>query len=106
MSRKQKIQQIVESLQPSYFTIEDETEHHRVPLNGETHFKLVIVASCFRDKTRVERHKILNNLLADEFKQGLHALSMYLYTPDEWSLKEGTPASPLCSKKARHTGKQ
>ncbi len=43
---------------------------------GETHYMIRITSSFFKDKTRIEAHRAVNDALADEFTTGLHALSL------------------------------
>lgn len=43
---------------------------------GETHFRVRIVAAAFADMPRVARHRAVTSALADEFDAGLHALSI------------------------------
>ena len=43
---------------------------------GETHFSITIVSAAFAGKTRVDMHRAINALMADEFAQGLHALAI------------------------------
>jgi BolA family transcriptional regulator, general stress-responsive regulator len=50
---------------------------------GETHYRLDIVASAFAGKSRVERHRLVNALLDEAFKRGLHALALRARTPEE-----------------------
>lgn len=50
---------------------------------GETHYRLDIVASAFEGKSRVERHRLVNAVLDDAFKRGLHALAVRARTPAE-----------------------
>jgi BolA protein len=45
---------------------------------GETHFKLTITSPQFAGKSRVQQHRIVNSLLADELANGIHALEMHL----------------------------
>ena len=46
-----------------------ESGHHAVfDGTGETHFRVRIVSSAFAGKSRVERHRAVNELLADEFE--------------------------------------
>ena len=45
---------------------------------GETHFKLTITSPQFAGKSRVQQHRMVNSLLADELANGIHALEMYL----------------------------
>lgn len=50
---------------------------------GESHFKLMIVSSAFENKTRVERHRIVYDLLKDLMHNPIHALSIMAKTPGE-----------------------
>ena len=50
---------------------------------GETHFRINIVSPAFDGKSRVERHRMINTLLADEFAGKLHALAIKAQTPSE-----------------------
>ena len=49
----------------------------------ETHFNVEIVSEHFRDKNRVERQRMVNSLLKDDFDNGLHALALSCKTIDE-----------------------
>ena len=40
--------------------------------------KWKIISKKFKGKSRIERHRIVNNILEDEFKKGLHALTLSL----------------------------
>jgi len=51
--------------------------------SGETHFRVRIVAPSFAGMSRVERHRAVNGLLADELKAGLHALAIEPAAPGE-----------------------
>src|SRR5687768_3694364 len=51
--------------------------------SGETHFRIRIVAQAFAGMGRVERHRAVNELLAAEFKAGLHALAIEPAAPGE-----------------------
>lgn len=50
---------------------------------GETHFNVVVVATAFAGKSRLERQRLVHALLADELAGPVHALSLQLMTPDE-----------------------
>jgi BolA protein len=50
---------------------------------GETHFRVRIVAPSFAGMSRVERHRTVNSLLAEELKAGLHALAVEPAAPGE-----------------------
>lgn len=97
MSRKQRIEtRIQETLAPLHLDVVDESYMHAVPPDSESHFKLLVVSETFEDVALIERHRRLNELLADEFAQGLHALTMHTWTPEEWHAKGGAPDSPPC----------
>lgn len=51
--------------------------------SGETHFRIRIVAPEFAGRSRLERHRIINALLAGELEAGLHALAIEANAPDE-----------------------
>ena len=50
---------------------------------GETHFRIRIVAPAFAGMSRVERHRAVNTLMAEELKAGLHALAIEPAAPGE-----------------------
>ena len=52
--------------------------HNPSAKEGGTHFKIKIVSKKFKGKSRIERHRMVNNILEDEFKKGLHALTLSL----------------------------
>ncbi|PWY54957.1 BolA family transcriptional regulator [Legionella qingyii] len=98
MSRKDRIEELVnQELVPFYLNVEDESGNHHVPEGAQTHFKLTIVSSRFTELSKIARHRLLNQLLKEEFELGLHALSMHLFTPDEWERSGNSVLnSPAC----------
>ena len=44
---------------------------------GETHFRVTIVSSAFAGKSRVERHRMVNAVLAEELAGPVHALAVH-----------------------------
>ena len=44
--------------------------------SSETHFRVRIVADAFAGKSRLDRHRLINGLLAEELKSGVHALAI------------------------------
>ena len=81
-------------------TLENESYLHSVPSDAETHFKITVVSDHFVGKRLVQRHQVLNRLLSEELKTGVHALSIHTFTNQEWQqyLDEHVkpPVSPLC----------
>lgn len=105
MSRKQRLQTVLsEHLAPQLLQIDDESHQHHVPVGAESHFKLCIVSKQFQTLSRVARHRLVNHLLQQELETGLHALSLHLFTPEEWANRQ-TPlqSSPSCRGGSRHS---
>jgi BolA family transcriptional regulator, general stress-responsive regulator len=50
---------------------------------GETHFRVRLVSSAFSGKSRVERHRAVNDLLTPELKGAVHALAIEPAAPGE-----------------------
>ena len=88
MRRIDTIRQTLDSaLHPARLDIVDESDQHAGHVGahpqGETHFRVTIVAGIFAGLTRIERHRKVNGLLAGELAGTLHALSLKTLTPDE-----------------------
>ena len=49
----------------------------------ETHFAVRVVSDLFAGQRQLQRHRTINNALADEFAAGLHALEIRAQTPAE-----------------------
>lgn len=97
MSRKERIEKLFKTeFSPLFLTVEDESQNHHVPENAQTHFKIIAAAAQFEGLTRVQRHRLINTLLQNEFDTGMHALSMFLYSLEEWNAKKTVPESPNC----------
>jgi BolA protein len=64
-----------------------------------------LVSDEFTDQSLLDRHRWINQLLAEELATGVHALSIYACTTAEWKDRSGaTPVSPPCldgNKRAR-----
>lgn len=88
MSVKDRITTTLEqALRPEFLAVHDESHQHAGHggwrEGGETHFRVEIVAGAFVGKSRVERHRMINALLAGELADRVHALAMSIRTPDE-----------------------
>lgn len=63
---------------PHYLEVIDESEHHRGHggwrEGGETHFRVIIGAEGLEGKNRVEQHRAINECLAEELAEQVHAL--------------------------------
>ena len=88
MNRSERIHLALErALKPIKLEIIDESSLHAghagAREGGETHYRVEVVSAEFTDKRRLERQRLVNALLADEFSDGLHALSIKARAPDE-----------------------
>jgi len=72
---------------PQSLDVTDESHQHEGHAGhrpgGQTHFRVHIVADAFRGKSRVERHRMINTVLADELANGVHALAIHASAPGE-----------------------
>jgi len=72
---------------PQRLEIVDESAQHAghagARPEGESHFRVEIVAAAFAGKSRVERQRMVYAVLADELASDVHALALKLMTPDE-----------------------
>lgn len=97
MSVQAQIEQKVQAaLAPLHLEVINESYMHRVLPGSETHFKILVVSEQFVDKRLLARHRMLNQLLAQELNQGVHALALHTLTPTEWHAREGVRESPAC----------
>ena len=72
---------------PSQLDVIDESHQHAGHAGhregGETHYRVYIVSDAFRGKSRIERHRMVNQTLAAELKGGVHALAIHASAPGE-----------------------
>ena len=98
MSRMDRISEMIRGTYGiTHCEVLDESSGHNVPIGSETHFKLVAVGDVFNQKSRIQRHRMVNAMLQEEFEKGMHACSMHLFTPEEWEASSNVPDSPDCS---------
>lgn len=69
-----------EALHPARLDVTDESHlhagHRGWREGGETHFRVVVEADAFKGKSRIERHRLVNTLLAAELRGPVHALAI------------------------------
>ncbi len=89
MSVKDRITaKLTGALAPASLVVIDESHQHAGHIghpgsghpgamsSSETHFRVRIVADAFAGKSRLDRHRLINGLLAEELKSGVHALAI------------------------------
>lgn len=80
-------QKLMVRFAPSILEIVDESHHHAGHHGssgaGETHFRIYMVSEVFSGQSRLNRHRAVNDALADELKGGVHALAIKAVAPEE-----------------------
>ena len=57
--------------------------HRNSPGTGESHFRVLIVSALFTGKSRLARHRLVNETLAAELTGKVHALALVTHAPGE-----------------------
>ena len=67
-------------------TYENDGAHNEIYTNagGESHLLITIVSSSFEGQPQVKRHRMIHKAISDEFKDGLHALTIHAKTQSEY----------------------
>ncbi|MGI9386132.1 MAG: BolA family protein [Methyloligellaceae bacterium] len=80
-------QKLQAAFAPSQLTVTNESHLHHghagSPGTGSSHFRVEIVSESFRGKSRVDRHRLVNEILADELAGPIHALAIAAAAPQE-----------------------
>jgi BolA protein len=50
---------------------------------GQTHYRVYIVSDAFKGKSRVDRHRLINDALKTELAGSVHALAIHAAAPGE-----------------------
>jgi BolA protein len=70
------------ALTPEFLDVQDVSHHHAGHAGwregGCTHFEVTIKASCFAGLSRVQQHRRVNQVLAEDLANGVHALELHL----------------------------
>jgi len=78
---------LTEAFSPQSLAVLDVSHQHEGHAGhrpgGQTHFRVYIVASAFKGKTRLERHRMINDILSAELGGGVHALAIHAAAPGE-----------------------
>ncbi|MCO6428950.1 BolA family transcriptional regulator [Nitrosomonas communis] len=97
MRIKNIIEAKLQSLQPQFLEVINESHKHNVVAGSESHFKVTIVSDEFNGKMLLARHRMINSILADELAHSIHALFLHTMTTEEWFEKSGmSNNSPPC----------
>ena len=94
---------LMATFQPAHLEVFNESHMHSVPPGSETHFKVILAADSFSGRRQVQRHQAIYGCLADELKNGVHALALHTFSSEEWSASNNVvPASPDCLGGSKH----
>ena len=56
-----------------------------IDLRGGDHIQVIVVSPDFENKSLVEQHKIIYDILSGEMKSNeIHALTLKTYSPTQW----------------------
>lgn len=91
-------EKLLSAFTPLYLDVVNESHMHNVPPGSESHFKVIIVSSEFEGERLIKRHRAVNQVLAAELAENIHALALHTYTEKEWQdyYADHTPLSPKC----------
>ena len=82
-----------EAFTPESLDVTDESHLHEGHAGhrpgGETHFRIYIVSPAFKGKSRIERHRMINAVLAGELAAFIHALAIKAEAPGETAAPTG-----------------
>jgi stress-induced morphogen len=75
---------------PERLVIENDSHKHAHHLSGrgeavtgETHFTVTIISNAFAGRSRIDRHRMVHEVLAEELAGPVHALAVKTATPGE-----------------------
>jgi len=75
------------ALSPERLAVIDDSARHRGHAGhdprGESHFTVEILSAAFAGKTRVQRHRLINQALATLLAERVHALAIVARAPGE-----------------------
>lgn len=88
MSIEQRLREkLMVGLEPVRLDVINESEmhagHRSSPGTGESHFRVLVVSEKFAGQPRVARHRMVNQLIAEELAGAVHALALSTYAPGE-----------------------
>jgi len=80
-------EKLMVALRPTRLDVVNESHLHEghasSPGTGESHFRILIVSEAFAGKSRVERHRLVNDAVREELAGGVHALAIKALAPGE-----------------------
>ncbi|WP_167730449.1 BolA family protein [Terasakiella sp. SH-1] len=85
-------EKLQKALNPKIIKLEDESFRHAghagANPEGESHFQLLIVSAAFEGVSRVQRQRMVYDILAEEMKGRVHALGLKTLSITEYEKSE------------------
>lgn len=77
---------LVAALAPASLDVRDDSAQHAGHAGAAAggHYTVTIVSAAFAGKSRIARHRLVYDALADAMQRGIHALAIVAYTPEEY----------------------
>ena len=76
---------LAQAFSPQALEVIDESHQHAghsgARPDGESHFRVKIVAKAFRGKSLVDQHRMVNTVLAEDLRERVHALAIQSSPP-------------------------
>jgi BolA protein len=90
MSVEDRIREkLILAFAPSALEVVNDSHRHAghagSPGTGESHYTVKVVSASFAGKSRLERHRMVNEVLAEELRGKIHALAITAFAPEERS---------------------
>ncbi len=81
----EQIRAALADLRPLDLQIEDQSAAHagHAGARAGAHFRLVVVSAAFSGCSRMQRHRMVHERLAELLRSRIHALTMRLEAPDD-----------------------
>lgn len=88
MSMKETIEtRLTEALSPQHLEVRDDSRLHAghagARPGGESHFTVEIVSDRFAGRSRIDRHRLVNEALSAELASQIHALVIRARAPGD-----------------------
>lgn len=75
------------ALEPTRLDVFNESHlhagHSSSPGTGSSHFRVLIVSAQFAARSRIERHRMVNEAAGGLLRDSIHALAIKAYAPGE-----------------------
>lgn len=79
-------EKLMVALEPVRLDVINESElhagHRSSPGTGESHFRVLVISDKFTGRSRLERHRLVNEVLESEMTK-IHALALSALAPGE-----------------------